>query len=262
MSGPTRTCGSRQAPDGTAGRWAVCLSPVQVAAAGILRLEPGIDVCESADAIWLRGDALEQGLEQKLRELPGARRFRVLDDGQLLAVGCHVPSGWIPDGPWTPLARWLGAEMPVPRPGGRLDATVPIKLCRSSDFREPSVLLTSMELWESCATCAQVRLDRWRFAAAGDGRVVVQGQPLPSLPGQRLVEHDGIAVPAGWFWSPPVEPGVIWERMGFESGDLALWHVDGSWDRIPTGDFVRPTPAAIRATARGFSGRGLNDGGP
>jgi hypothetical protein len=235
----------------------VCLAAAQIATAGGLRLVPGIDVCEAADGIWLRGERFATGLEKRLRSVPGARRFRVLADGQLVAAGTRVPQGWLPEGPWVSLARWLGITIPQPGTAAHLGRTIALELCRVADFQEPSVLLTTIKHWETCADdCPQVRLDRWRFAVAGDGRVLVQGQPLPSLPGQRMVEHEGIAVPVGWFWAPPVDPAVVRALFRLESGDLAVWHSDESWQRISAGDFVRASRAAIRASAKGLRSDG------
>lgn len=257
MTGQGRACGNALAPEGTDRSWAVCLPTSQIASAGGLRLVLDIEVCQAADHVWLRGQRLEKGLEHRLRTLPGAARFWVLADGQLLPVGARVPHGWLPDGPWLSLARWLGIEMPRPCAAADPGPLVPLELQPSFEFVEPSVLLTSMGHWKTCADdCPQVRLDRWRFAVARDGRVVVVGQPLPSLPGERLVEHEGIAVSAGYFWSPPVEPCIVRERFALEAGDLALWHADGTWERIAAGDFVRATRAAIRATAEGLVHRG------
>ena len=115
--------------------WAVRLAPAQVAAAGRLRLAPGIEVCEAAEGVWFRGERLEKGIDERLRSLPGARRFQVLADGQLLAAGDRVPGGWIPDGPWTPLARWLGIELPPPGAAAQPGPSIPLELCRSSDFQ-------------------------------------------------------------------------------------------------------------------------------
>ena len=259
MSGQGSTSGKTARLGGTVRCWAVCLAPEQVAAAGGLRLVPGIEVCEADDKIWFRGQSLEKSLEGRLRSLPGARRYQVLADGQLLAAGKRVPQGWLPEGTWVPLARWLGIAMPAPGTAAQAGGTISLELRRSSDFREPSLLLTTIEQWEACAgDCPQVRLVRWRFAVAGDGRVLVQGQPLPSLAGERLVDHEGIVVPAGWFWSPPVEPAVVRELLRLDAGDLAVWYSDGSWDRIAAGDFVRASRAAIRASAEGMrDGRSL-----
>lgn len=235
------------------GPWTVCLPSAQIASVGSLRLLPGVEVHASGEWVWLRGRQLEEGLDRRLRSVPGAKRFRILADGQLLAAGHRVPQGQLPDGPWVPLARWMGIEAPEACRAAQLPQPITLELRRSSRVVEPSVLLTSMESWLSCADdCPQVRLDRWRFAVCSEGRVAIEGRPLPSLPGRRLVNYEGIAVPAGWYWSPAVEPAIVRERFGLEGDDLALWLTAGSWERIVASDFVRATRAAIRASAEGF----------
>ena len=242
-----------EGPQPTLAPWAVCLPSAQIVSAGSLRLMPGIEVCAVGESVWLRGGHGGKDLERRLRGLPGARRFRVLDDGQLVAAGRRIPQGRIPDGPWIPLVRWLGIETPEACRAAGLAEPIRLELRRSVDVVEPSVLLASMDGWLACAdTCARVRLDRWRFAVSRDGQVVVHGHPLPSLPGLRLVDYDGIAVPAGWYWSPAVEPAVVRQRWGLEPGDLGLWQTARTWQRIAAGDFVQATRAAIRASAEGF----------
>ena len=75
----------------------------------------------------------------------------------------------------------------------------------------------------------------WRYTA---GR-------LPPLPGQRWVEQEGIAVPAGWTWTPAVEAALVRQVFGLAAGDVALWHADGAWERIAGDEFVRATRAAV-----------------
>jgi hypothetical protein len=127
---------------------------------------------------------------------------------------------------------------------------VPMVLVRSAQLDVPSVLLTTIDRWNDYAIRApQVRLDRWQFAADEGGRVVIRGQPLPPLAGQRWVEQDGIAVPAGWWWSPPVEATIVRLVLGLEADDFALWQLDGTWERIGAARFVRASRTAVRATA-------------
>jgi hypothetical protein len=128
-----------------------------------------------------------------------------------------------------------------------------ITLVPSARAAAASVLLTTLDRWEPYATEApQVRLDRWQFAVADDGRVIVRGEPLPPLPGQRWVEREGIAVPAGWQWSPPVDAAIVRAVFRLEPGDFALWHTDGTWQRIRARDFVPASRSAARASAEGF----------
>ena len=70
------------------------------------------------------------------------------------------------------------------------------------------------------------------------------------MPGQRWVEHEGIAVPAGWTWTPAVEAGLLRQAFELAEGDVALWHEDGAWERIAADELVRATRAAVRATMK------------
>ena len=229
--------------------WAICLDRRDVSAAGRLRQVAGVEVYEEAEAVWLRGPQLGEALQWQLAAVAGARRFSVLPDGQLLPSGARVPRGWLPRGPWTALSRWMGLECPPALLAGRDEATVARVLVRSERMEEASLLLTQFDLWAAYAVDSpQVRLDRWRFAVAAGGRAAVHGRPLPPLPGQRWVEQEGIAVPAGWTWTPAVEAALLRQIFGLAEGDVALWHADGEWERIAADEFVRATRAAVRET--------------
>ena len=235
----------------TAQGWVLCLDRRDAAAAGRLRQVAGVEVCELSEAVWLRGPQSGEEVRWQLAAVAGARRFSVLPDGQLLPAGAHVPQGRLPQGPWTALAGWMGLDLPPATLAGRGDAAVSLALVRSDRVQEASLLLTQHGLWAAYAVEApQVRLDRWRFAVAADGRVAVHGRPLPPLPGQRWVEDQGIAVPAGWTWVPTVEAALLRQVLGLAAGDVALWNMDGAWERIAADEFVRATRAAVRATAK------------
>ena len=192
--------------------WAMRLDRRDVAAAGRLRQVAGVEVCEQPEAVWLRGPQSGEELQWQLAAVAGARRFSVLPDGQLLPCGARVPQGWLPQGPWTALVRWMGLEPPPARLAGRGDATVSPALVRSDRMEEASLLLTRFDLWAAYAIEApQVRLDRWRFAVAADGRVAVHGHlnrdrlqtyPTPCRRCRASVGSSGKALPC-----PPAGPG-------------------------------------------------------
>jgi hypothetical protein len=256
--------------------WAICLARRDAAAAGRLRQVAGAEVCELPETVWLRGPQANDELQRRLAAVAGARRFSVLPDGQLLPVGARVPQGRLPPGPWTALAQWIGMEPPPAVLAGKGGEKVSLALVRSDCVQETSLLCTRFELWAAYAVEApQVRLDRWRFAVAADGRAVVHDQRqsrqaanlsrqveklprqveklsygLPPLPGQHWVEQEGIAVPAGWTWKPAVEAALVRQIFGLAAGDVALWHADGAWERIAAQEFVRATRAAVRETMR------------
>jgi hypothetical protein len=234
-------------------RWVVRLEKSEVDSVKKLRLAEGAEVCEREHDIWVQGTKLDESLARQLRRHPHARRHWVLDDGQLISPEKRVPNGYLPEGPWVPLRDWMTVCLPPALFAAQQESRLPVSLVRSSDAQEPAVLMTNITHWHQYGSQApKVRLDRWLFAAAADGRVLVRGIPLPPLPGERFVVEGDIAVPVGWSWSPPVQAENLRELLGIQQHDLAILHADGSWEHVLGGQFVRATRSAIRATAREF----------
>jgi len=230
--------------------WTACLPIEHARALGSLRLHAGIEACEHDGQLWLRGSALDEKLELQLRGVPGADRFEVQTDGQLLRPQSRVPTGRMPSGPWTPLARWLSVEIPCTLWPGGAERSVSLRLVRSPCEEEAHVLVLEIKHWlDYCTRAPQVRLNCWQFALRADGRVVVRGLPMPPLPGERCTERDGVAVPVGWTFEPTIDAAVLQGRLVLEPGDLALFAADGSWEWLRAGDFVRATRSAVRASA-------------
>ena len=230
--------------------WAVRLPAAEARVAVRLWRVAGVEVCPLVDGLWLRGGALDERLEQRLRSLPNAERFEVLSDGQLRSPGALLPRGWLPRGPWVKLREWLATDLPPGALPGRGVARVLLQLVRAGRAEEPAALLTTIDRWRAYAAAApQVRLERWQFAAADDGRVLVRGRPLPPIPGQGLVESAGVLVPAGWTWSPAVEAEVVRSVWGLESDELLIWHTDGT--RRAGGDAGHGAGHAVRRAAHG-----------
>jgi hypothetical protein len=233
--------------------WAIRMHLDDVTTLGRLRKRSGIEVCERPDAIWVRAQEITDQLEADFRALPGSR-FTVLADRQLVRFGNQVPQGYLPEEPWLALAKWLNVDVEQEGFSGAVQKKVPLQLVRGGPVAEANLLLTSLEGWQHHAIHApQIRLDRWSFAINGDAQVVVRGTPLPPLPGVRLVERSGVAVEAGWMWTPSVEPKVLSQALGLETGDLAILHADETWDHLRQGDFVRATRSAVRLSAEALS---------
>jgi hypothetical protein len=158
----------------------------------------------------------------------------------------------MPDGPWLPLAEWLRPCLPqAGRPDVRPPDAVPLTLVRSTEELPADMLLTTAAAWSAyAATAPAARLAGWNFARNDEARVLVRGRPLPPLPGTRLVDRGGIAVPAGWAWLPAVEPAVLRVSLGLDAGDVALFDETGAWQRVAAADWARATRSAIRRTDR------------
>ena len=230
--------------------WASRFPRLELSQIGRLWDVARVEVCAQPDAVWVRGSLISAEVEEILRGFLSGKRFLVLPDGQIQSPKDRVPRGYLPAGPWTALRDWMTVGMPPAALPGRCDARLQLKLIPTTQVKDPDILVTHIEAWVAYGSqIAQVRLDRLLFAMAGDGSVLVRGRPLPSMPGKRLVECDGIAVPAGLTWSPAVEGAVLRTLFGLEPGDLAVLEPDGSWYRIRANWFVRATRQAIRTSS-------------
>jgi hypothetical protein len=231
--------------------WTVSLPRSERYAVGFLRLSAGIEVLETGDSTWLRGPLLDDSLELDLRKLPGATRYRVLEDGHLLQVGSRIPSGTLPEGEWMPLDRWMRPELPGAAFPGEPSRRIALRLVRSAEEREARVLVCDLESWVECASAApDVRLEGLEFAVAEDGRVLVrvvrENAPLPSLPGDRYVEAAGVAWPCGTTWDAPAAGEILRELLDLEEGDVALFSEGGRCEIVRAEDFVRASRSAAR----------------
>jgi len=215
-----------------------------------LRLTPSIEVAESQDDIWLRGNAGDEKLSRALQTLPAFGRFERLADGRLRSVESRIPGQSLPALQWIPIAQWLQVILPSSALPGHGLERVGLSLVRSAEERPANVLRANFESWRQFALQAsEIRLRPLRFALSDSGLVLIWGAPLPPISGRRFVEQEGIAVPAGFFWQPAVCPGVL--RQVFQMGEdsLVIWEEDNSCVHLHPEQFVSATRAGVRATA-------------
>jgi len=231
-------------------RWIVRLPQAQRAALAQCRLLPGLETAEAGDAIWVRGGELKEAQERLLRAIPRAEWFRIDVGGELRQEGKRLTSGLLPTLAWRPITE--ASPVALPRPGfaGTPLRPAGLELVRSGEPRTPNLLLVTKEEWSRYVeTAPLVRLASWKFAADGAGRILVRGLPLPPLPGERFVEEDGIALPAGWTFALPLSAGVVRDVLGIPRGDIALFASEGTWEHVAERDFVPASRAAVRAGA-------------
>lgn len=237
-------------------RYAWSLPLTEVRALGFVLGWSGVEVLEAPPRLWLRASALSDEQWEECRRLPGADRYTVLADGQLVLVGRSVPHGRLPQGNWVPIRGALRLELPRAddAPSTRPTPTN-LRLVRSTEPAEPNWLLVKQTDWVAyAATAPQVRLARLSFIAAERVAVAVRGEPLPPLPGRRFVERSGIVVPAGWTWAPAVPAEIVREALKLEPGDCAWFGTDGTWRIISADDWVQASRSAARLTAAEVQG--------
>lgn len=229
--------------------WAVRLPRDQATVLGRLRTRGGIDAAVEDDTVWLRVVERDERLESELRGLARAACFEVDGEDRLVPLGQRVPVARMPQLSWRPLAEFISVSLPVAALSGRLSDRAPFRLVRTERAEEPTVLVTSLaELNEYIGTAPEVRLQGGRFAACRDGRAVVHVDPLLPLPGERYVERNGVALPAGWGASPALPAEILATALGLSPGDLALLSIDGTVDFIAADQFVRLSRSSVRST--------------
>jgi hypothetical protein len=233
--------------------WALYIAKADTQTLASLRLDRGIEIAEAEDCVWLRGKAAES-LEQKLAALPALERFEWLSTNKLRRVDQRVPSRHLPETAWKPINAWSQVRLPLAAFPADLPEKIALRLARSGDEQEPSLLLTSIAEWRSFAqTAAAIRLQPLRFAANAAGEILVRGNPLPPLPGRRFILHGRVAVPAGFSWQPAVAMEIL-ERCFNVAGDaMILWHEDNTITRLHSEQFISATRSAVRATAEAMT---------
>ncbi len=232
-------------------RWAVTIAVEDAACVASLRLVPGIEIGEQLNEVWLRGQPGDQQLQARLLCLPAVRRYEWLGDDKLRPVDRRIPAERMPNLRWQSLQAWLQVASPVGALPGNKPRPAALTLARSADEREPELLLTSLaEFREFAANAAEVRLSRLQFSASDRGEVLVRGRPLPPLPGRRFVLHGCVAVPAGFFWTPPVSAEVLARCFAASLDTLVLWNENNTISRLHAEQFVPASRSASQATQK------------
>lgn len=233
-------------------RWAATLPRRFAHTAAALR-NLGMEALLDTEVVWLRGSEVTEELGLALRLVPDLQRFDVSADGAITPHGLRIPVGRLPAGSWQPLSDLIKPKVQTAALPGISPPAVEIRLVRSDEERAPAALLVPFEVWATYAEHApQVRLSPLRFACSPDGKALIMGTPLPPLPGQPLVDRHGVLTPAGYDWSPALEPIVLRRAMGLGEGDVALLRKDATYDLIRSDAFVQALRSAVRLTREGL----------
>lgn len=230
-------------------QWALCMPRAGLGAAGCLRLKR-IEACIEEANAWLRGSEPLEELHRALQSLPGSQLFIAGPDGVLTPLGHRVPAARLPEGPWTPLAQALRVGMGAGLLPGAAPSRVELRLEHSATERDANVLVASPQSWTSFANEASIhRLRPLKFALSAS-RALLWGNPLPSIPGTRYFESHGIAAPCGWQLAPIHDTELVRAALSLAEGDFALFHEDGSFEKIDACFFTAATRAAVRLAAQ------------
>jgi len=233
-------------------RWAAAMPADHAEACGDLRHVPEVAAACVDEVLWLRGPQLTRELQMVLFQVPNLRLYERDAEDRLYPPGRRVPCGELPAVTWSPLHEMLTLQVQTAALPGDRPEPLPLRLLRGGEETPAEVLVSSFGPWRSYIVNApQVRLRPLRWALAQDGSAVLQGSPLPQLPGRRYCLHaERVAVPLGFTWDPPVDAEVLVRLFRLRDGDLALLAEDGSWHKVLAEDFRAATRASIRLSAK------------
>jgi hypothetical protein len=229
--------------------WAASLPASAAHSVARLRLEPGIRAAMEADILWLRGEREDDAFRRAIAQVPPATIYSIGSDGMVTAVGDRLPSGPLPDLSWTPISQFVRVTMPRSLLPGAVEGFATLTLAPSDHPRLANALLTTLFQFAAWADDApDFRFRPLRYAVSGD-RVLVVGEPVPSIDGLRFYEVEGLCIPCGFDIQPPIDAVSVRTILALAATDLALFEVD-RWHRIP-GDALTPVSrASVRLTAR------------
>ena len=229
--------------------WAASLPTGQRSALAHLRLVPNIQFAEVSGTCWLRGETLDDQLEQELKKVPGIERFELLSTDRLRPVGSRIPSHRLPPATWRPIKEALPLTLPIAALPGKTSQRIPIVLVRTSEELPAAAIRITLNQWVEYASAAPlVRLETLRFAASENRDVLVLGTPLPALMGRRYSVNAGILVPCGFTWSPPADPRVLRQLFNLRAEDLVVLGEDNTHQVVPNEQFFPATRSAARQT--------------
>ena len=251
-------------------RWAIRLSLQHLHRVGELRAWPGVDAAvntgNNADILWLRGDGLDSALQRKLATIADDHVFQLADDGRLTAYGQYFPPERLPNLNWRNLTGFLYPGLPAARMTSVRFPRVALSLERSSNVQQEALFVTEWDSFFRWTIAApEIRLLACRFAVSWlddtdqvsksirSARVVVQGNPLPSIDAERFWLAGCVAVPLGYHWTPFVDVATLEASMrkltGTDAGPnpLFLWNRnDRSMEVVAGTDFIPVTRGNVR----------------
>jgi hypothetical protein len=234
--------------------WAICIALEDAATLAPLRQIADIEVGEDSAKVWLRGKQGDEKLDVGLAALPAQARYEWLSSNALRQIARRIPGDRLPALRWQPLDAWLQVSLPVAAMAAEPPSAVPLRLIRSAREQEPELLLADLDdLVRFASMAARVRLECLQFAANENGKVLVRGRPLPSVPGKRFVLHEGVAVPVGFSWEPHVDPVVLARRFIVSDGALIIWNEDQTITRLHSEQFFPLSRGALRATQQALA---------
>ena len=218
---------------------------------GRLRAYASVEVCGQAGHVWVRWNEGGYEVLQTLLPVEDAEFFERADNaGQALWRRCghSLPAFEVPDHGFHPLA---GVLVPGPQQTFTdIEETTPrvvLALKRSGQARPATALMctrTSLAQWAEMAASRDITVLK---AATSENSVLLTGQPLPAIEGERYW-GERLLCPLGWAPDPALPESALLEAAGVADGEIALLR-GNELEIIPRDQLVPLTRASARLGA-------------
>ena len=130
---------------------------VQIPATGFgalmpLRLSERLEACETEGMTWVRFLGVENDetaqFGEEVRVALAAKLFHWTATDEMVPWGCRVPTGRLPEGTWVALRNLIVPEVPGTGFAARGVEGCALRLVRSDEVQDVSVLRTTLGVWE------------------------------------------------------------------------------------------------------------------
>lgn len=203
---------------------------------------------DGSERFWLCVPADD---EEFFRKLPLIGRWTAVDGGKIVREGKRVPDGWMPEGPWQPIAVALPLSPPARGAPGMPPAPISFQLSRADSSIPAGALICAWSDFAAWAEAAfEPRISALQFARSDDGRAFVSGEPLPAIPGSSYYSIGRLWLPCGYRLPDHVWPELLEEALGLGRNRFAILQADGSHEEMDAENLIPATRPAVRITAR------------
>jgi hypothetical protein len=188
-----------------------------------LRARSGVEVALEGERAWVSWPAGDEEVLRRVLPVSGVELY-VLRESSWYRFGRHLPAfGAAPAGGPQALDRVLfpAPVQPVPPPALEL-RPMPLALAPDRSPRQTAALLCNLtELAGWADTVPSARLGALR-AAHREGRVLLLGRRLPTLPGGERFWGERVLVPLGYRPDPDLPESALRAALGVEDEELLL----------------------------------------
>lgn len=228
------------------------LSKKNLASVAEIRCKENIFIAEENEHLWLKA-INQENFDIDLKKIPSLKTY-FLKENYLFEQKNVIPSKKIPLLRWYPVTDFIRPDFSVSLPSGQNKESYSIKIIKSDKFHDSDAILTDLSTLKIFANSApEIRLKKLLFAVSNSGKVIIVGNPLPSIPGNDYWLNGNLLLPCGYDFEIPVISSFISDKLDPQRVSYIIFDKNGDWQRIFRENFVTMTRSGIRLTRVGLN---------